>query len=178
MAAADEPAPKKLKKSTPWMEAARLLPQLPPGIPPKSKAESTAQRDARMALVRRFWPDATGSGGRDTCRACRFPGPGQTRTPWKACRGKGGGTRGTHGPGVPDWPALEYPIGCRVKCVGFEGRVTAFDEPSGFFTVACEDGAAREVFLSHASYDATVGARGALASCGAALLVATQHSGR
>ena len=68
----DTPAPKKRKKTSPWFEAAQQLRQLPPGIPPKSKDVSTAQRDARLALVRQFWPGVAGAGGRDTCRECRF----------------------------------------------------------------------------------------------------------
>ena len=155
----DAPAPKKRKKTSPWFEAAQQLPQLPPGIPPKSKDVSTAQRDARLTLVRQFWPGVAGAGGRDTCRECRFPPPGGTRHPWGACRGRGAGTRNAHGPDVPDWPALEYPVGCHVQCTGFKGVVTAFDEVSGFFTVTCNDGAVREVFLSHASYNTAVGAR-------------------
>ena len=165
----DEPAakrPKKLKKRTPWLLAAQLLPQLAPGVPPKDKAAATAVRDARLALVQQFWPGEAGSGGRDTCRECRFPAPGGVRWAWSACRGRGGGTRGAHGPHVPDWPALEYPVGCRVECQGFKGAVTAFDERSGFFKVACDDGEEREVFLSHAVYKTEVGA------CGAACVVA------
>ena len=155
----DAPAPKTRKKTSPWFEAAQQLPQLPPGIPPKSKDVSTAQRDARLTLVRQFWPGVAGAGGRDTCRECRFPPPGGSRHPWGACRGRGAGTRNAHGPDVPDWPALEYPVGCHVQCTGFKGVVTAFDEGSGFFTVTCDDGAVREVFLSHASYNTVVGAR-------------------
>jgi hypothetical protein len=39
--------------------------------------------------------------------------------------------------------------------------VTAFDARSGFFTVTWDGEGAREVFLSHASYAARVGARAA-----------------
>ena len=168
---ATEPArapkpPKKLKKPSKWMEAAQGLPKLAPGIPP-SKEGAAAQRTARLALVRQFWPGVSGTGGRDVCHACRW---GATRYAWKACRGRGGGTRNAHGPNVPDWPALAYPLGCRVRCCGFEGIVTSFDESTGFFTVACDDGTVQDVFLSHAAYEAEVGtcarARGRVAHAG------------
>ncbi len=162
MAAEDAPPAKKLKKSSAWKEAAQALqPKLAPGIPPSSKALSAAQRDARVALVRAFWPGKAGAGGRDTCRQCRFGAP---RYAWSQCRGRGGGTRNAHGPDVPDWPALEYPVGCRVACVGFEGVVTGFDEGSGFFTVVCDDATVHDVFLSHTSYKTTVGAHGGVRS--------------
>ena len=147
MAATDEPASKKLKKSNPWMEAARLLPQLPPGIP-RTRVKGRVHRAARRTHGACSPLLAWRCGQRRARYVPRVPlsRPRADVHAVKACRGKGGGTRGTHGPSVPDWPALEYPIGCRVKCLGFEGRVTAFDERSGFFTVACEDGEEREVF--------------------------------
>jgi hypothetical protein len=156
MAAEGAPPAKKRKKNSPWFAAAEKLPQLPPGIPPKTKELSVAQRAARLALVRAFWPGVAGTGGSDICHDCRF---GPSRYAWGACRGRGGGTRNSHGPNVPDWPEQEYPVGCRVKCAGFEGVVTGFDASSGFFSVTCDDATVKEVFLSHSTYKTVVGAR-------------------
>ena len=149
------------KKDTPWFQAAEELPSVAPAVPPKSKEASKLVRDARFALVQSFWPGQTGSGGRAECSQCRFSTP---RTPWSVCRGKGGGTRNAHGPDVPDWLPVTYPIGTSVRytlrSVEKVGVVTTYDAGSGFFTLhTAATNTSDDIFLGHASYSAQIGTR-------------------
>ena len=58
--------PKKPKKCSPWLEATLALKKLkvPAAVPPTDPVKTTALRDARMALMRTFWPNVAGEGGR------------------------------------------------------------------------------------------------------------------
>jgi hypothetical protein len=163
------PPPRARKKDSAWFRAVRAaaLPALPTGVPPRSKAASAALRDARLALVRAFWPGEQGPGGRDCCHACRF---GASRVAWAQCRGRGGGTRNGHGPLTPDWFLQAFPLGARVRCASrggaaVEGVLRAYDEGSGFFTLALDDGTEVELFLTHAQHKAEVGALRCAALC-------------